>query len=264
MKYLVLLITLLLFSAAALQAQMAVADAGVLTQLMKQFAQDAEKLQQLKNQLQTAKNLYDTAQSALKYQGNPAATLGGIKDSLLGGSLGPANMGSTFDQLLGNVGNVSTISSQLQNLLGGPAVSVESIKNQLLTGQFPANKISKYKAVESLFDQQRQQLQSASAQSSRLRAELGSLREQIKTSQDQATTEKLQAAINSTAAALASTDATISQLQQQTQLSIQMVQNRKLMEEASYQEAYKQVSDQQTKADDLRMENALHNLKQTR
>lgn len=263
MKYIIAVIIFINFFS-RLVAQMAVEDAGVLAQLTKQFAQDAEKLQQLKNQLQTAKNLYDTAQSALKYQGNPAATLGGIKDSLLGGSLGISNIGSTFDQLLGSVGNASTISSQLQNLLGGPSVSVESIKSQLLTGQSPVNNIAKYKAIESLFDQQRQQLQSTSAQSARLRTELGSLREQIKNSQDQATTEKLQAAIDSTSAALASSDATISQLQQQTQLSIQMVQNRKLMEEASYQEAYKQVSDQQSQESAARRNQAVNNLNQTR
>lgn len=263
MKYIIAIIILInLFS--RLMAQMAVEDASVLAQMAKQFAQDTEKLQQLKNQLQTAKSLYDTAQSALKYQGNPASTLGGIKDSLLGGSLGPSNIGATFNQLLGSVGNISTISSQLQNLLGGPSISVESIKSQLLTGQSPPNNIAKYKAIESLFDQQRQQLQSASAQSSNLRTELGSLREQIKNSQDQATTEKLQAAIDSTAAALASSDATISQLQQQTQLSIQMVQNRKLMEEASYQEAYKQVSDQQSQESAVKRSQAVSNLHQTR
>ena len=202
--------------------------------------------------------------SALKYQGNPAAVLGGIKDYLLGGALGPSNIGSTFDRLLGSLNSVSNISSQLQGLLGGPAVTVDSIKSQLLAGQSPSNNLSKYQSIENLFDQQQQQLKTAVTQSTNLRTELASLRDQIKNSQDQATTEKLQAAIDSTSAALASTDATISQMQQQTQLSIQMVQNRKLMEESTYQEAYKQVSDQQSQESAARRNQAVNNLNQTR
>lgn len=262
MKRFVILLTMLVIVSA--HSQQVVNDPTVVAAITNQIQQGAQQLDHLKQQLQTAKGLYDTAQSALKYQGNPASIIGGIKDSLLGGSLGPSNIGSTFDRLLGSLGSASNISSQLSGLLGGPAATVDSIKNQLLAGQSPPSNLAKYQAIETLFDQQQQQLKIASTQSSNLRSELASLREQVKNSQDQATTEKLLAAIESTSAALSSTDATISQLQQQTQMSAQMVQNRKLLEDAAYQEAYKQVSDQQTKKMSESIKQDLININQNR
>jgi hypothetical protein len=261
MKYLILLIT---FGIVSAHSQQIVNDPTVVATIVEHMKQGAQQLDHLKQQLQTAKGLYDTAQSALKYQGNPAAVIGGIKDTFLGGSLNPSNIGSTFDRLLGSLGSASNISSQLQGLLGGQSITVDSIKNQLLAGQSPATNLAKYQAIETLFDQQQQQLKTASAQSANLRSELASLRDQVKNSQDQATTEKLLAAIESTSATLASTDATISQLQQQTLMSAQMVQNRKLMEDAAYQEAYKQISDQQSAERHQKMEDAVTNLNKNR
>jgi len=245
-------------------AQQIVNDPTVVAAIVDHMKQGAQQLDNLKQQLQTAKSMYDTAQSALKYQGNPASVIGGIKDSFLGGSLNSSSIGSTFDRLLGNLNSASNISSQLTGLLGGPAATVDSIKSQLLAGQSPPSNLAKYQAIETLFDQQQQQLKIASTQSSNLRSELASLRDQVKNSQDQATTEKLLAAIESTSAALSSTDATISQLQQQTQMSAQMVQNRKLLEDAAYQEAYKQISDQQAHENANRIKQSFQNINTTR
>lgn len=262
MKY--LLFVLMMFGIVLAHSQQIVNDPTVLAAIGNQIKQGTEQLEHLRQQLQTAKSMYDTAQSALKYQGNPASVIGGIKDSLLGGSLNSSSVGSTFDRLLGSLNSASNTSSQLQGLLGGPTVTVDSIKSQLSAGLSPATNVAKYQAVEKLFDQQQQQLKAASSQSANLRSELANLREQVKNSQDQATTEKLLAAIESTSAALCSTDSTISQLQQQTQMSAQMVQNRKLLEDSAYQEAYKQLSDQQTKSMSESMKQDLNNINQTR
>lgn len=268
MKSLIILIVSWLF-VTSLHAQTIVNDPTVVVAIGNQIQQGAQQLQQLQQQLQTAKSLYDTAQNALKYQGNPANILGGIKDAALGGSLNPSTIGSTFDRLLGSVSNlqgasgVSSISSQLQSLVGAP-LSVDAIKSQLLAGQTPTNNLVKYQAMEKLFDQQTQQIQAASAQSANLRSELTSLRAQVASSPDQATTEKLNAAIDSTSAALATTDATITQLNQQIAVSTQMVQNRKMMEDANYQEAYKQVSDQQAHASATSISAGFQNINNTR
>ena len=98
---------------------------------------------------------------------------------------------------MGSLNQLSSapISPQLQSLLGAPSVSVDSIKNQLLAGQTPTNNLAKYQAMEQLFGQQQQQIQTASAQSNNLRAQLIDLRSQVATAPDQATVDKLNAAI---------------------------------------------------------------------
>lgn len=246
-------------------------DASANMEWIKQLAQGAQQLEQLKQQLQTAKNLYDTAQYALKYQGNPGNVLGGIKDAALGGSLSSSTITGSFDHLLdnltgtlnGSAQGISSASYQLQKLVGAP-VSVEKIKSQLLAGEAPRNNLAKYQAMERLFDEQNRALQTTSKQSADLRGELASLRSQVAASQDQATTEKLNAAITSTAAALASTDATIAQLTEQMQVSTQMVQNRKMLEESAYQEAYREVSDQQRHDSAQKMHEDFQNINKTR
>ena len=244
-------------------AQQAVFDASTVAALANQFKQGAEQLKIVQQQLDRAKDLYNITQQTAKYYGNPSQILGGIKDAALGGSLNPSSISTTFDHLLSNLQGAGTISSQLQGLVGTP-ISVEEIRSQLLAGKTPSSNIAKYQALEKLFDQQNQELQSASKQSAQLRSQLVDLRSQVASSPDQATTEKLTAAIGSTSAALATTDATITQLHQQMQLSAQMVQNRKMMEDASYQEAYRQVSEQQSKDDDARTSQAFQNLNNTR
>jgi len=256
-------ITAVLFFMSTSYTQQAVFDASAAASLAKQFEQGAEQLKIVKQQLERAKDLYDAAQQAAKYYGNPAKILGGIKDASLGGALGPSSISSTFDNLLSNLQGAGTISSQLQGLVGAP-ISVEEIKSQLLAGKTPASNIAKYQAMEKLFDQQNQELKSASKQSAQLRSQLVDLRSQVASSPDQATTEKLTAAISSTSAALATTDSTITQLHEQMQVSAQMVQNRKMMEDAAYQEAYKQVSEQQSKDDAARTSQAFQNLNNTR
>jgi len=62
-------------------AQQIVNDPTVVAAIVDHMKQGAQQLDNLKQQLQTAKSMYDTAQSALKYQGNPASVIGGIKDS---------------------------------------------------------------------------------------------------------------------------------------------------------------------------------------
>ena len=263
MKSLFIFLMLLFFERTFLHATLPVFDASAAVSMAKQFEQGIEQLKIVKQQLDRAKDLYDVAQQAAKYYGNPSQVLGGIRDAALGGSLNPSSISSTFDHLLGSLHEAGTISSQLQGLVGAP-VSVEEIRSQLLAGKTPSSNIAKYQAMEKLFDQQNQELQSASRQSAQLRSQLVDLRSQVAISPDQATTEKLTAAISSTSAALATTDSTITQLHQQMQVSAMMVQNRKMMEEAAYQEAYRQVSDQQAKDDAARTFQAFQNLNNTR
>jgi hypothetical protein len=254
---------LILFFEMKLHAVMPVVDAGALEALFKQYTQGQELLQKTTQQVEHAKNLYDTAQQAIKYQGDPSKILGGIKDASLGGALHASSIDGTFTKLLGNLNNVASASAELQGMLG-KSISVNDIKSELLAGQTPSNNLSKYQMMEELFDQQSQQIHDASAHSARLRAQLVDLRTQVASSQDQATTEKLGAAIDSTAAALATTDATIAQLHEQLQLSAQMVQNRKMLEEAAYQEAYKHISDAQAHATSSKIKEGFQNINHTR
>lgn len=259
MKYIIIFLALL----SILQAEMPVVDAGAAKLLLDQLHQGTQALQQLQQQLQTANNIYHTAQYALKYQGNPAAVLGAVKDASLDGILNHSGVTSTFDRLLGSLNNASNISYQLENLVG-PSISVESVKTQLLAGQSITDNLAKYQAMERLFSQQNQQLQLVTSQENSLRYQLFELRSQLASSPDQATTEKLSAAITSVSAALDSTDSTLEQLHQQTQISAQMIQNRKLMEDAAYQQAYQELAAQQAHASSASIRSGFQNINKNR